>query len=127
MTTRSKTYEFKSPSPALSKLEKSINKELAARYPGFGPVQLFEEEKTGGIAFHLSMRVKPGQKAVLDEVYTLITTAIGQRRGRKRGEKKVQVKLRLSEQVRDKVKAAADRSHSSLSDVIETCLRERYG
>lgn len=123
---KSRTYKFTSPPPAIKNLERRINKQLEARYPGFGPVQLFIDEN-GGIAYFISLKIAPGKKALLDEVYNFIGSAIGERRGRRPGEKKVQVKLRLAERVRDKVKEVADKQHSTLSDVIELCLKERYG
>jgi hypothetical protein len=73
----------------------------------------------GKVGFQVAISLSAGDRKNLNEAYAAVMKVLGERRGRPRGSRKVQAKLRLNEDVYRALKATADRSHKSLSNVVE--------
>jgi predicted RNA-binding Zn-ribbon protein involved in translation (DUF1610 family) len=92
--------------------------------PECGPVKLYRTSD-GRVGIQLQVSLAPGNRKLLDDIYRAVMKAIGQRRGRPVGLKTVQTKLRLPEPVYDLLKKAAEKSHSTMSNVVADSLRDR--
>ena len=71
------------------------------------------------------MAVTAGDKKRLDELYSTVMRALGEKRGRPTGVKTVQTKLLLPESVYEDLKRAAEASHQSMSRVVAESLVAR--
>jgi hypothetical protein len=80
----------------------------------------------GQIGFELRVAITAGDKKRLDQLYSTVMKALGQKRGRPPGVKTVQTKLRLPEPVYEDLKKAADESQQSMSQVVAECLVARF-
>src|SRR5947209_5079554 len=105
----------------LKKKQEDVTKAVNELYPGCGPVKLYRTAE-GQIGFQLRLAVAPGDKKRLDQLYTTVMKALGERRGRPAGVKTVQTKLWLPEPVYEDLKRAAEESHSTMSKVVAESL-----
>lgn len=87
-------------------------------FPEAPPLRLYRTSD-GRVGFQVAMSLSHGDRRLLNEAYAAVMKVLGERRGRPRGSRKVQAKLRLNERVYKALKATADRSHKSLSSVVE--------
>lgn len=110
--------------PELKAREEKVTKAVNELYPGCGPVKLYRTAD-GQVGFELRVAITAGDKKRLDQLYSTVMKALGQRRGRPTGVKTVQTKLRLPEPVYEDLKKAADESHQSMSNIVAECLVAR--
>lgn len=87
-------------------------------FPQAPPLKLYRTAD-GRVGFQVALAVAPGDRKHLNDAYAAVMKVLGERRGRPRGSRKVQAKLRLSEDVYKALKETADKSHKSLSNVVE--------
>lgn len=110
--------------PELKAREAEVSKAVNELYPGCGPVKLYRTAD-GQVGFELRVAITAGDKKRLDQLYSTVMKALGQKRGRPVGVKTVQTKLRLPEPVYEDLKQAADESHKSMSHIVAECLVAR--
>lgn len=110
--------------PELKAREEEVTEAVNELYPGCGPVKLYRTAD-GQVGFELRVAITAGDKKRLDQLYSTVMKALGQRRGRPSGVKTVQTKLRLPEPVYEDLKKAADESHRSMSHIVAECLVAR--
>ena len=108
----------------LRQKEKEATEAVRRLCPGCGPVKLYRTSD-GRVGIQLQISLAPGNRKLLDDIYRAVMKALGQRRGRPVGLKTVQSKLRLPEPVYDLLKKAAEKSHSTMSNVVADSLRDR--
>lgn len=87
-------------------------------FPQAPPLKLYRTSD-GRIGFQVAIALSPGNRKHLNDAYAAVMRVLGEKRGRPRGSRKVQAKLRLNEDVYKALKATADKSHKSLSSVVE--------
>ena len=87
-------------------------------FPHAPPLVLYRASD-GRIGFQVAIGLSPGDRQCLNDAYAAVMRVLGEKRGRPRGSRKVQAKLRLTEDVYKALKATADKSHKSLSSVVE--------
>jgi hypothetical protein len=87
-------------------------------FPYAPPLKLYRTAD-GRAGFQVAVALSAGDRKLFTDAYAAVMKILGEKRGRPRGTRKVQAKLRLTEDVYKALKAAADRSHKSLSTVIE--------
>ena len=124
MRTRKVTFVEIVSDPELKAREEKVTKAVNELYPGCGPVKLYRTAD-GQVGFELRVAITVGDKKRLDQLYSTVMKALGQRRGRPAGVKTVQTKLRLPEPVYEDLKKAADESHQSMSSIVAECLVAR--
>ena len=124
MKTRKVTFVEIVSDPELKAREEEVTKAVNELYPGCGPVKLYRTAD-GQVGFELRVAVTAGDKKRLDQLYSTVMKALGQKRGRPTGVKTVQTKLRLPEPVYEDLRRAADESHKSMSHIVAECLVAR--
>lgn len=87
-------------------------------FPQAPPLKLYRTSD-GRTGFQVAIALSPGDRKNFNDAYAAVMKVLGERRGRPRGSRKVQAKLRLNEDVYRALKATADKSHKSLSNVVE--------
>ena len=125
MKSKVRMLEFVNTPRDLRQVESDINLRVKESYPEVGPVKLLLTED-GQVGVRLTMTVAPGRKAVLDEVYQFVMKQLGLLRGRTPGEKKIQAKYRISEELHRRVQNEAKKAHVTASDLVASCLRDRF-
>jgi hypothetical protein len=98
--------------------EKQATTTFRKFFPQAPPLKLYRTAD-GRVGFQVALAVAPGDRKLLNDAYAAVMKVLGERRGRPRGSRKVQAKLRLNEDVYKALKATADKSHKSLSNVVE--------
>jgi hypothetical protein len=73
----------------------------------------------GRTGFQVSLTLGTGERKLLNDAYAAVMKVLGEKRGRPAGRRKVQAKLRLHEDVYKALKETADRSHKTLSSLVE--------
>jgi len=71
------------------------------------------------IGVQVAISLSPGDRKHFDDAYVAVMKILGEKRGRRRGSRKVQAKLRLNENVYKALKASAERSHKTVSSLVE--------
>jgi hypothetical protein len=102
----------------LKRKEKEATATFRKYFPEAPPLSLYRTAD-GRIGFQVALALSPGVRKQFDEAYAAVMRILGEKRGRPRGVRKVQAKLRLNEDVYRALKATADKSHKSLSNVVE--------
>jgi hypothetical protein len=110
------------PDPKLKKKEEAVTKAVKRLYPDCGPVKLYRTAD-GRVGFQIQIVVEAGDRKRLEEVYRVVTKALGEKRGRPRGAKTVQAKLHLPKPVYSALKKAAEDSHTTMSGIVTESLR----
>jgi len=87
-------------------------------FPDAPPLRLYRTSD-GQIGFQVAIALAPGSRKHLNDAYAAVMRVLGEKRGRPIGSRKVQAKLRLHENVYKALKETADKSHKSLSSVVE--------
>jgi len=108
----------------LKKREKRVTQAVKRLCPDSGPVKLYRTAD-GQLGFQLQLRLKTGERKVLDDVYRTVMRVLGIKRGRRSGVKTVQTKLRLPEAVYRSLKKAASDSHATISAVVADLARRK--
>ncbi len=108
----------------LRKKEKAATDAIRRFYPDCGPAKLYRTAD-GRIGFQMQVGVAPGDRQRLEGAYRAVMKVLGERRGRRPGVKTVQTKLHLAEPVYAALKKAAERSHSTMSNVVANALLAR--
>jgi hypothetical protein len=87
-------------------------------FPQAPPLKLYRTAD-GRIGFQVAVALSTGDRKLFNDAYAAVMKILGEKRGRPRGTRKVQAKLRLTEDVYNALKATADRTHKSVSTVVE--------
>lgn len=106
------------PDPQLGKKQVEADTAFRRFFPGAPSLTLYRTAE-GKAGFSVALDLGPGQRDKLVRAYAAVMRVLGERRGRAPGERKVQTKLRLREPVYRALEAAARRSHTTLSHVVE--------
>ena len=115
--TRVQTVEIVQDDELKSK-EKEATTTFRKYFPEAPPLRLYRTAD-GRIGFQVALALSPGVRKQFNDAYAAVMRILGEKRGRPRGSRKVQAKLRLNEDVYKALKATADKSHKSLSNVVE--------
>jgi len=106
------------PDSSLRKKEAEATSAFRRFFPKASPLKLYRTSD-GRIGFQAQFAVVTGERALLASAYAAVMTVLGEKRGRPVGERKVQATLRLPEPVYKALKAAAEKSHTTLSGLVE--------
>lgn len=106
------------PDSSLRKKEAEATSAFRRFFPKAPPLKLYRTSD-GRIGFQAQLAVATGERARLASAYAAVMKVLGEKRGRPAGERKVQAKLRLQEPVYKALKAAAEKSHTTLSGLVE--------
>ena len=87
-------------------------------FPKAPPVRLYRTSE-GRIGFQVALALGPCDRKHLNDAYAAVMRVLGEKRGRPVGVRKVQAKLRLNANVYKALKKTADKSHKSVSSVVE--------
>jgi hypothetical protein len=87
-------------------------------FPKAPPLKLYRTSD-GRIGFQTQLSIATGDRGRFEAAYTAVMRVLGEKRGRPRGARKVQAKLRLEEPVYRALRAAAQKSHTTLSGIVE--------
>lgn len=98
--------------------EEEATKAFRKFFPQAPSLKLYRASD-GRIGFQVAIALSPGDRKLFNDAYAAVMKILGEKRGRPRGTKKVQAKLRLNEDVYKALKATADKSHKSVSSVVE--------
>jgi len=98
--------------------EEEATKTFRKFFPQAPALRLYRTSD-GRVGFQVAIALSPGDRKVFNDAYAAVMKVLGEKRGRPRGTRKVQAKLRLTEDVYKALKATADKSHKSMSSVVE--------
>lgn len=120
-----RVIEFVETPKKLKEKENEINLQLSQKFPGVGPVTLLRSQD-GEIGMRMTMTVGPGKKGLLDQVYRFVMGQLGVAKGRKPGEKKIQAKYHIPEELHRRIQSEAKKSHTTASELVVLCLKQRF-
>jgi len=109
------------PDADLKEKEAEVTEAVKKIYPDSERVVLYRTAQ-GQIGSQANLRIAPGDKRRLDQLYGVVMRVLGERRGRPAGVKTVQTKVRLPQTVYDRLRKIAEASHSTMSDIVAECL-----
>lgn len=102
----------------LRRRERAATRAFRRFYPKAPPLELYRT-RDGRVGFQAQIAIAPGERDRFEKAYRAVLGALGRRPGRPAGARKVQAKLRLREPVYRALRAAAKRSHTTVSDLVE--------
>lgn len=113
------------PDSSLRKKEVEATSAFRRFFPKAPPLKLYRT-RDGRIGFQAQVAAASGERSRLGSAYAAVMKVLGEKRGRPAGERKGQAKLRLREPIYKALKAAAEKSHTTLSGLVEDLARKAH-
>ena len=113
------------PDARLKKKEAEATEAFRQFFPKAAPLKLYRTSD-GRVGFQAQIALLAGERARLESAYAAVMRVLGEKRGRPAGDRKIPAKLRLREPVYKALKAAAARSHTTISGVVEALAEKGH-